>query len=88
MFCQKAPMSSLYRRDQLSTEITWIRLGSSSRKRRCMSLRATGGSVEHRSLGVAGEKEIDEQGGRMRVRGIFREPDAARVFDEQRIGVA
>src|SRR5262247_1484750 len=37
-------------------------------------------------LGVAAKEKIDEKRGRMRVSGIFREPDAARVLDEQRIG--
>src|SRR4029453_13813999 len=37
-------------------------------------------------LGVAGKEKIDEKRGRMRVSEIFREPDAARVLDEQGIG--
>jgi hypothetical protein len=37
-------------------------------------------------LGVAGKEKIDEEGGRAGVWGLLREPEAARVLDEQRIG--
>ena len=39
-------------------------------------------------LGVAGKEKIDEKPGCMGVSGIFREPDAARVLDEQGSGIA
>ena len=37
-------------------------------------------------LRVAGKEKIDEERGSMGVSGVFREPDATRVLDEQRIG--